>query len=290
MRRITLAPLNDDAHVTGFDELDDAAKVKYSQAELAATYDELTAILDRLAALRTDASDPDGDIRIQLGPDGRLLSLVHPRVGAGQAHPSRLSRRSSTICLLEPMSLLKNPGRPAADGWLKSCRPASRSRSRLGLRSDHPPVRAAAARATSRGRWGQDRGRAADRRTGPAAPQHLGHRAADRPHRRRPRVHHRDVRFGSAIACYRVCYLPADHADEHGRNAVPRARCRAEDAVEPARAVPPGVLRPPRRGARRGSGSRAQAVGAPRAQPLGAFGIGERRRIAADVGAPPRRP
>ena len=34
----------------------------------------------------------------------------------------------------------------------------------------------------------------------------------------------------------------------------------------------------------------AQAVGAPRAQPLGAFGFGERRGIAADVGAPPRRP
>jgi hypothetical protein len=59
--------------VTEFDELDDAAKVKYSQAELAATYDELTALLDRLAALRTDAGD--GDIRLQLGPDGRLLSL-----------------------------------------------------------------------------------------------------------------------------------------------------------------------------------------------------------------------
>ena len=28
------------------------------------------------AALRTDATDPDGDIRIQLGPDGRLLSLA----------------------------------------------------------------------------------------------------------------------------------------------------------------------------------------------------------------------
>ena len=186
------------------------------------------------------------------------------------------------------MSLLKNPGRPAADGRRKVADlPAVRSR--LGLRSDHPPVRAATARATSRGRWGQDRGRTADRRTGPAAPQHLGHRAADRPHRRRPRVHHRDVRIRSAIACYRVCYLSADHADEHGRNAVPRTRCRPEDAVEPARAIPPGVLRPPRRGARRGAGGRAQAMGAPRAQPLGAFGIDQRRRLAPDVGAPPRR-
>ena len=101
--------------MTGFDDLDDAAKVKYSQAELAATYDELTAILDRLAALRTDAVDPDGDIRLQLGPDGRLLSLF-----IDESVPGRLthlaSRRSSTICLLEPMWLLKIPGSPAADG------------------------------------------------------------------------------------------------------------------------------------------------------------------------------
>jgi hypothetical protein len=72
--------------MTGFDELDDAGKVKYSQAELAATYDELTSILDRLAALRTDAQDADGDIRIQLGPDGRLLSLsIH------ESAPGRLT-------------------------------------------------------------------------------------------------------------------------------------------------------------------------------------------------------
>ena len=110
--------------MTGFDELDDAAKVKYSQTELAETYDELTAILDRLAALRTDAVDPDGDIRLQLGPDGRLLSLFIRRVGSGQAHPSWASRRSSTICLLEPMSLLKIPGRPVADGRRKvACLP-----------------------------------------------------------------------------------------------------------------------------------------------------------------------
>jgi hypothetical protein len=75
------------ANVTGFDELDDAGKVKYSQAELAATYDELTAILDRLAALRTDAMDPDGDIRLQLGPDGRLLSLsIHESVPGRLTH------------------------------------------------------------------------------------------------------------------------------------------------------------------------------------------------------------
>jgi hypothetical protein len=61
--------------MTGFDELDDAAKVSYCQAELAATFSELTAVLDRLAALRTEAADRDGVVRLTLGPDGRLLSL-----------------------------------------------------------------------------------------------------------------------------------------------------------------------------------------------------------------------
>ncbi len=53
--------------VTGFDDLDDAAKVRYSQSELAATFAELSALLDRLAALRTNAADPDGDVRLTLG-------------------------------------------------------------------------------------------------------------------------------------------------------------------------------------------------------------------------------
>lgn len=61
--------------MTGFDDLDDAAKVRYSQSELAATFAELSALLDRLAALRTNAADPDGDVRLTLGQDGRLLSL-----------------------------------------------------------------------------------------------------------------------------------------------------------------------------------------------------------------------
>jgi DNA-binding protein YbaB len=58
-----------------FDDLDDAGKVKLSQAELAATLAELDAKLARLAALRTVAEDPDGLVRVTLGPDGRLLSL-----------------------------------------------------------------------------------------------------------------------------------------------------------------------------------------------------------------------
>lgn len=61
--------------MTDFDDLDDAAKVRYSQSELATTFAELSAVLDRLAALRTNTGDPDGDVRLTLGPDGRLLSL-----------------------------------------------------------------------------------------------------------------------------------------------------------------------------------------------------------------------
>lgn len=61
--------------MTGFDDLDDVAKVRYSQAELASTFAELSAVLDRLAALRTNASDPAGDVQFALGPDGRLVSL-----------------------------------------------------------------------------------------------------------------------------------------------------------------------------------------------------------------------
>lgn len=61
--------------MSAFDDLGDAAKVSYSQAELAATFTQLSSVLDRLAALRTNAADPHGDVRFTLGPDGRLLSL-----------------------------------------------------------------------------------------------------------------------------------------------------------------------------------------------------------------------
>ena len=58
-----------------FDDLGDADKVKYSQAELAATLADLDAKLANLAALRTEAEDADGLVRFTLGPDGRLLAL-----------------------------------------------------------------------------------------------------------------------------------------------------------------------------------------------------------------------
>jgi hypothetical protein len=61
--------------VSAFDDLDDAAKVSYSQAELASTFTQLSSMLDRLAALRTNAADADGDVRFTLGADGRLVSL-----------------------------------------------------------------------------------------------------------------------------------------------------------------------------------------------------------------------
>ena len=98
--------------MTGFDELDDAAKVKYSQAELAATYDELTAVLDRLAALRTDAADPDGDIRFQLGPDGRLLSLF-----IDESVPGRLTHLGLEETLND---LLARANVVAQDSWRAS--------------------------------------------------------------------------------------------------------------------------------------------------------------------------
>jgi hypothetical protein len=98
--------------VTGFEDLDDAAKVKYSQAELAATYDELTAILDRLAALRTDAADQDGDIRLQLGPDGRLLRLF-----IDESVPGRLTH----LGLEEKLNdLLARANAVAQDSWKSS--------------------------------------------------------------------------------------------------------------------------------------------------------------------------
>jgi len=70
--------------VTGFDDLDAAAKVRYSQAELAATFAELSAVLDRLDALRTNASDRDGIVQFTLGPDGRLLSLFIEKSAPGR--------------------------------------------------------------------------------------------------------------------------------------------------------------------------------------------------------------
>jgi hypothetical protein len=64
--------------VTGeprFEDLGDAEKVKYSEAEVAATLGKLDALIAELSALRTDVDDPDGVVRFTLGDDGRLLTL-----------------------------------------------------------------------------------------------------------------------------------------------------------------------------------------------------------------------
>ena len=59
----------------GFDDLDAEEKVKYCQAELAATLAKLDDAIARMTQLRTEIEDPGGLVRITLGHDGRLLSL-----------------------------------------------------------------------------------------------------------------------------------------------------------------------------------------------------------------------
>lgn len=59
----------------GFDDLGDAEKVKYCEAEVAATLGTLDAMIARLCGLRTEVDDPDGLVRFTLGDDGRLLRL-----------------------------------------------------------------------------------------------------------------------------------------------------------------------------------------------------------------------
>jgi hypothetical protein len=58
-----------------FDALGDAEKVKFSEAEIAATLGKLDDMIARMTALRTEVDDPDGLVRFTLGDDGRLLTL-----------------------------------------------------------------------------------------------------------------------------------------------------------------------------------------------------------------------
>ena len=63
---------------TAFDDLDDAEKVEFCEAEIASALAKLDDAIARMAALRTEVEDPDGFVRFTLGEDGRLLSLfVH---------------------------------------------------------------------------------------------------------------------------------------------------------------------------------------------------------------------
>jgi hypothetical protein len=59
----------------GFDDLDDAGKVAFSQAETAATLAHLDELLRELEDLRAGIDDPGGLIALTLGFDGRLLEL-----------------------------------------------------------------------------------------------------------------------------------------------------------------------------------------------------------------------
>ena len=61
-----------------FDDLGDAEKVKFCEAEIVSALAKLDDAIARLAALRTEVNDPDGWVRFTLGEDGRLLNLfVH---------------------------------------------------------------------------------------------------------------------------------------------------------------------------------------------------------------------
>ena len=54
---------------SGFDDLGPEEKVKFSEAEIAATLAKLDDAIARMAALRTEVEDPDGLIRFTLGDD-----------------------------------------------------------------------------------------------------------------------------------------------------------------------------------------------------------------------------
>jgi hypothetical protein len=58
-----------------FDDLGDAEKVKFCEAEIAAALAKIDDAIARLSALRTEVEDPDGLVRLTLGEDGRLLEL-----------------------------------------------------------------------------------------------------------------------------------------------------------------------------------------------------------------------
>jgi hypothetical protein len=60
---------------TAFDDLGDAEKVKFCEAEIVSALAKLDDAIARLAALRTEVDDPGGWVRFTLGEDGRLLSL-----------------------------------------------------------------------------------------------------------------------------------------------------------------------------------------------------------------------
>jgi hypothetical protein len=60
---------------SGFDDMGDAEKVKFSQNESAATLARLDKLLSDLDELRAPVADPDGYISFVLGFDGQLMNL-----------------------------------------------------------------------------------------------------------------------------------------------------------------------------------------------------------------------
>lgn len=71
------------ADAEAFENLGDAEKVKFSQAETAATLSRLDELLRELDGLRAAVDDPDGLISLTLGFDGRLLEV---RIADGVGH------------------------------------------------------------------------------------------------------------------------------------------------------------------------------------------------------------
>ncbi len=61
--------------MTDFEDLGDAEKVKFVEAELSSTLNRLDDMIAKLTGLRTEIEDPDGLVRFTLGDDGRLLTL-----------------------------------------------------------------------------------------------------------------------------------------------------------------------------------------------------------------------
>ena len=61
--------------MTDFEDLGDAEKVKFVEAELTSTLNRLDDMIARLTGLRTEVDDPDGLVRFTLGDDGRLMTL-----------------------------------------------------------------------------------------------------------------------------------------------------------------------------------------------------------------------
>lgn len=58
-----------------FNNLGDAEKVKFNQAETAATLAQLDNLLNELDSLRAGVDDPEGLVSLTLGFDGRLLEV-----------------------------------------------------------------------------------------------------------------------------------------------------------------------------------------------------------------------